>query len=320
MKTRPQLQLALSLALVLCLAPNLTAEELSPEITGLQKAASDFVIAYNKKDAAAVAQLFAENGETINLEGEVTNSGRAEIKAGYEAIFADPDGPEISIEVASVRLITPSLAVEDGTFHLAAADGEEATQSTSYTAVLIKNDSGVWEIASSRSLKDVTDAAGQLADLATDLIGDWTAQIEDVRTDFAFGWDDTGNFFTGEALTTAAGAEPQATTIRFGWDGASKSIIWWTFDSKGGFSKGAWTPVEDGWTVRSNGSTSDGESTSTTGHLTMDGKDTLIWEVSDHLVDGEELPGNELRLVRRAPEPATEATSETSNEATPSAE
>jgi len=38
-----------------------------------------------------VAALFTENGETIDQAGEVTTSGRAEIKARYETVFADAE-------------------------------------------------------------------------------------------------------------------------------------------------------------------------------------------------------------------------------------
>jgi len=47
MKTRFEIPLAFHLALALGLAPHLRAEEPSPEIAGLKKAAADFVIAYN---------------------------------------------------------------------------------------------------------------------------------------------------------------------------------------------------------------------------------------------------------------------------------
>ena len=59
------------------------------------------------------------------------------------------------------------------------------------------------------------------------------------------------------------------------------------------------------------GTTSDGEASSATAPLTVEGRDTLIWNASDRLVDGEIFPDNELRIVRRAPEPATETSSET---------
>ena len=78
------------------------------------------------------------------------------------------------------------------------------------TAVLIRETSGAWRIASTRSLKDVTEAAGHLAALADALKGEWThREPEGVRLDLAFGWDSTGTYITGEMLTTTADAEPQ---------------------------------------------------------------------------------------------------------------
>jgi len=305
---KPPRYLTTGIALAMCSHAGLRAEEPSPEIAGLQQAAADFVTAYNRKDAAALAALFAENGEITDLAGKDITSGRAGIKARYEEIFADKDAPSIAIEVASVRLVTPGLAIEDGTFHLDLPGDDEPVRSTTYTAVLVRDGASGWRIASTRSLEDVTDAAGQLADFAADLKGDWTCQKEGMRIDFAFGWDSTGKFLTGEALVTRSDIEPQTTSMRIGWDGARKTITWWTFDSEGGFSKGDWTPTDEGWLLRTEGTTADGEATSGTGHLVFEGKDTMVWKATDRLVDGEKLPDNEMRFVRPAPVPAEEET------------
>jgi ketosteroid isomerase-like protein len=74
MKTR----IITCLALVCSL--QVRAEEPTPEIAGLQKAAADFVTAYNKQDAAAIAALFTEDGEISDLTGEELTSGREDIK------------------------------------------------------------------------------------------------------------------------------------------------------------------------------------------------------------------------------------------------
>ena len=301
MKSCCHLLTGLALAMLAC--PVLRAEEPSPEIAGLQQAASDYVAAYNNKDAAAIAALYLENGEMTNLTGDETTTGRAEIKAHYDEIFAGKDVPEAAVEVASVRLVAPNLAIEDGTFHLDPPGEDAPTRSTSYTAVLMKNEAGAWLIASTRDLKDVTDAGGQLAALADSLKGDWTCQKDGLRMDLAFGWDDSGKFLTGQMLTTSSDAEPQTATIRIGWDGARKTISWWTFDSGGGFAKGDWTPDDDGWLIRNEGTTADGEANSSNTHLTFDGKDTLLWNSKDRLVDGEKIPDVEMRIVRQAPEP-----------------
>ena len=304
MKTKSPIVAALVLAF--STSSGLRAEEPSPEIAGLQKAASEFVAAFNKKDAAALAGLFTENGEITDLNAGDVTSGRAAIQARYEAMFAAPAAPQIAIEVDSVRLVGKDLAIEDGTIHTTPPGDGVPPRSFTYTAVLQKNDAGAWQIASTRDLDDVTDAAGQLAGLAEQLKGDWTCMRDGMRLDLAFGWDDSGNFLSGEMLATAADAKPLTTQIRIGWDAAKKAVTWWTFDDGGGFSKGEWTPTADGWLIRTEGTTADGESTSANQTLTFESKDAFLWTAGARLVDGEKLPDVEMRVVRQTPEPAAE--------------
>jgi uncharacterized protein (TIGR02246 family) len=295
------------LALALLATSGLRAQdEPAPELAGLRQAAADFVLAYNAKDPAAIAALFTENGEITGPDGSPGASGRAEIQASYAETLAADDAPSIAIEVDSVRLVGKDLAIEDGTFHLTPPGDDSPAKSTAYTAVLQKDGSGAWRIASTRALRDATDATGRLADLAAVLKGDWTCQKDDLRLDLAFGWDGSGKFLAGEMLATTPDAEPQTTTLRFGWDAARKTVTWWSFDDGGGFAKGDWTATDKGWLIRTEGTTADGESTSANQTLVPEGKDTLLWTAKDRLVDGEKLPDVELRLVRRAPEPAAE--------------
>lgn len=304
MKTHRSIHAGLALALVTL--SGLRAAEESPEIAGLAKAANDFVVAFNKKDAAALAALFTENGELSDLRAGDITSGRAAIQAHYEELLAAADAPQIAIEVDSVRLVGNGLAIEDGTVHQTPPGDNAPPISTSYAAVLQKQENGAWQIASTRSLGDATDAAGQLAGLAEDLKGDWTCQKDGLRLDLAFGWDDTGKFLAGEMLATAADAKPLATKIRIGWDAARKVITWWTFDDGGGFAKGEWNPTADGWLIRTEGTTADGETTSATQSLVFEGKDAFTWSGRDRLVDGEKLPDIQLRVVRQTPDPAVE--------------
>jgi uncharacterized protein (TIGR02246 family) len=299
MKTRFIICLSLACAL------QVRAEEPTPEIAGLQKAAADFVAAYNKQDAAAIAALFTEEGEMTDRSGTHLTSGRDEIQARYERIFSD-DPLHIAIEVDSVRFVAPNLAIEDGTYHLTPADdGSAPPRSTSYTAVLIQDGTGAWRIASTRSLKDVTGAAGHLATLADALKGEWTYRDpEGVRLDLAFGWDSTGTHITGEMLTTTADAEPQEGSIRISWDASKQQIVSWMFDAKGGFTHGVWTPTDKGWLIRSEGTTADGETLTACQQLTTEGGDTLLWAASQRIVDGEHMPDRTLRIVRQAPEPS----------------
>jgi len=292
------------LALVLP-APGLHADETTPEIAGLQKAASDFVIAYNKKDAAAIAKLFTEDGEITDLTGGEITSGREEIEALYSDVLADENASSIAIEVSSVRLVTPEIAIEDGRAHFTPPGENAIPRSIEYAAVLSKDAEGKWLIASSRTLRDVTDAAGQLAALSDALIGEWTSTTADgVRLDLAIGWDASGKFLSGETLTTTADAEPQTGTIRIGWNANKNSIVSWMFDSKGGVIEGVWTVTETGWLVRAEGTTADGETFSAMQKITPEGKDVIHWNASERVIAGEKQPVNKLRLVRQAPEAA----------------
>jgi uncharacterized protein (TIGR02246 family) len=293
--------------LALTLASGLCAQEATPEIPGLEKAAKDFVSAYNKKDAAALAALFTETGEITDLDATDVTTGRADIQARYEAIFAAPDAAQISIEVDSVRLVGKDLAVEDGTVHATPPGDDAVATSMNYTAVLQKGEDGVWRIASTRDRGDASDVAGELAGLAKQLKGDWTTTRGGLRLDIAFGWDDSGNFLIGEMLATAADAKPLKTTIRIGWDPSKKTITWWNFDDGGGFSNGDWTPVDDHtWLIRTEGVTEDGEVTSANQTLTFDGPDAFAWNAGERLIDGEKQPDVLMRVVRQTPEPGVE--------------
>jgi len=305
MKTR---LLPAGLALALIPAFSLHAEDEAPEMAGLKKAATDFVEAFNKKDAAAVAALFTDNGEITDLNASEITSGRADIQGRYEALFAAPKAPRIAIEVDSVRMVGKDLAIEDGTVHSTPPGEDAVPTSMNYTAVLQKNEAGIWQIASTRDRGDASDAAGELAELASDLKGDWTSNVDGMRLDIAFGWDDSGKYLIGEMLVTAADAEPLSTSIRIGWDPANRTISWWTFDDAGGFAKGNWTELDDDkWMIHTEGTTGDGEITSANQTLTFEGEEAFTWTATERLVDGEKQPDVEMRVVRQTPEPAVKA-------------
>lgn len=292
------------LYLAFCTA-SLHADEPSPEITGLQKAASDFVTAYNKKDAKAIANLFTKDGELTDLSGEQITSGREEIEALYTDVLADENASSIAIEVSSVRFVTSDIAIEDGKAHFTPPGEGAIPHSSAYTAVLAKNAEGTWLIASSRTLRDVTDTAGQLASLSNALTGEWTNTTADgVRLDLAIGWDKSGKFLIGDILITTADTEPQTGTIRIGWNAVKKSIVSWIFDSKGGVIEGVWTPSETGWSIRADGTTADGETFSASQKITTEGKDLIHWDATQRVIAGEEQPDNKIRLVRQPPEAA----------------
>lgn len=302
---KPWNPLAIGIASAIFGSTLLSAEETAADIAGLQKTAAAFVTAYNAHDSAALAALFTPDGELTDIHAARLISGRDRIEARYREIFAE-NPLHIAIEVGSVRFVTPGVAIEDGVFHLTPVDDESVPPlSTAFTAILVRDENaGDWRIASSRTLGDVTDAAGHLNALADLLMGEWTCRTpEGVRLDLAIGWGDGGKFLIGEMLTTTADAVPQKGDIRISWDAAKKHIVTWMFDASGGHTQSVWTHSDEGWMIRTEGTTSDGESFSAIQQLTSQGPDTLVWAATRRIIDGEVAPDKTLRLVRHAPEP-----------------
>ncbi|MBK1880917.1 SgcJ/EcaC family oxidoreductase [Luteolibacter pohnpeiensis] len=294
----------LTLLTFLVVPLHLSAQEEESDIEELKKTANAFVIAYNHRDAESIANLFTPSGELIDLSGEEIISGREDLKHHYEEIFTSELPPTIAIEVSSVRLVGSGLAIEDGTVHLTPPAEDATPRSIAYTAVLAKGTQGTWQIASSRSLKDITDAAGQLADVAATFMGDWTAMTTDhLQIEFSFEWDLTGKFIIGRMLTSSPDTEALESNIRIGWNAAKRSIVYWIFDSEGGEIEGSWSSTETGWLVRSEGATADGETYSANQEVFAQDENTILWKATQRLIDGQVQPDNELRLVRKPPQP-----------------
>src|SRR5262245_3768726 len=76
--------------------------------------AKEFIEAFNKGDAKAVAAFWTPDGDYVDQVGRHIK-GRAAIEKLYEKVFAARKGAKLTITVASARLVTPDVALEDGT-------------------------------------------------------------------------------------------------------------------------------------------------------------------------------------------------------------
>lgn len=269
----------------------------------LGKTAERFVEAFNHKDAAAIAALFLPHGEVVSSSGD-TYIGREAIEDHYAEVFADEKAPLVSLEANSVRLVAPGVVVEEGVIHLTTSDDEPVT-SVAYSATHTKQPDGSWLIATNRKQPEVTPPSERLKPLHW-LVGEWTLEGEDgLRVDMVLDLDDSGNYLLGESLVTDTEGGSQSTHLRIGWNPATASIYWWTFDSKGGYTAGPWARNGSDWTIATTGFTADAEANSATQTLTRVREDLMVWSARDRLLVDETLPDITLRFVRRAPNPGS---------------
>lgn len=269
-------------------------------LDSLGRTAESFVAAFNDRDAAAIAALFTPLGVIVGSDGE-TLIGRQAIHDYHSRLFAGEKVPMIAVEASDVEIIAPGMAVEDGLVHLTLAD-DEPVRSISYTVIHAKPAGGSWLIASSRSLAEVTTPSERIKPLHW-LIGEWTLEGEDgLRIDMVINLDDRENYLLGEALVTDVMSDTQTLNLRIGWNPATSSVYWWTFDSDGGNACGPWARRGDEWVVNSTGITADAEVTASSQTLVRDG-DSMVWIANQRMLAGEALPDLTYRFVRRAPDP-----------------
>ena len=85
-----------------------------------------FLDAFNKGDAGALAGLFAEDGVRVISGAQLPSSGRAQLKALFEADIAEHNANRdntLSSEVRATRMFDGSIMLADGAFELKDKDG-----------------------------------------------------------------------------------------------------------------------------------------------------------------------------------------------------
>jgi hypothetical protein len=120
--------------------------------------------------------------------------------------------------------------------------------------------------------------------------------------------DQRENYLLGEALITNPDGDAQSSSLRIGWNPATSSMYWWTFDSEGGHTAGQWARRDDQWLIHNTVVTAENEATSSSQTLIREGADAMVWVATNRTVAGETLPDISFRFVRRAPAPGSKIT------------
>ncbi len=280
-----------------------------PEVSADEKAIHQLIDevekAYNAADAKGVADLFTEDAELVDEDGNVTH-GRAAIEELFAAAFEAKPGAKMTIEVDSIRSIGPGLLVEDGTTVVTVTPGELPERSR-YTVVHIKQD-GKWRMASARDISPIAPSNVERLQQLEWLIGEWVDESPEAVVHSNYRWSEDGNFIINEFSAKFAGRPLMAGTQRFGWDPLANQIRSWVFDSTGGYGEGLWTRDGERWVIKLRNVSIDGQVGSATNILTRIDQDRWGWESYDRMVGGELTSEIErVIVVRKPPKPETAA-------------
>ena len=295
-----------ALGLTICLVRTSLADDSANLDDVIHQAAIKFVSAYNDKDAAAIAGLFADRARIEEADGTVVE-GREQIEAAFsEAFEANPDAA-ISVRMDSIRQVTPDVAVEEGTTEFF-PDGETLTSRGHYMVVHLRKD-GEWKMASARSMQRAVVSNYEYLRELEWLIGDWMDESGDAVVRTSSRWDDDRNFILQEFEVHDDRGVALRGTQRIGWDPQKKQFRSWVFDHSGAFAEGVWTQTDAGWVVKMTGVGADGTPASATRRLIPQTDERILVEVTDRLIGSESIPDTTIIMVRPpAPPKAASAT------------
>jgi uncharacterized protein (TIGR02246 family) len=261
----------------------------------IRASAQQFVAAFNKGDAKAVAALWTPDGDYVDELGELS-SGREAIEQKYAAYFAAEPDAAISINVGSVRLVTPDTAIEDGSATVTAAP--HASPVTGRYSVVHVRRGGRWEMASVREFPGESPAATDPVEDLAWMVGTWQAERLGVEMEIDCRWLANKRFVEatysrrdGDQLT------PTATQI-IGMNPATGRIMSWMFSGDGGCATGDWSPSDAGWSIDYSGVTGAGEP-STAVNLLFRQNDALVWKSTNRELAGAPLPDSEEVVLKR---------------------
>ena len=258
-----------------------------PDRLALEQLEKDMIQAFDKRDAAAIAANYTDEGEFIHNDGEPIR-GRTEIQKAYAEFFKTLNGkPKLEIQSDELRFLSADTAVTETTLRLR-NDEAEIVASGRQNTVLVR-EGGQWKIAIVRECDRDTGLDMSLKDLEW-LIGTWQATTEDRKVTIAYEWDENQAFLRGKFTVKEGAKVIESGTQIIGKDNAKGVIRSWVFQSDGGFGNEVWTREGRKWNVDVRGVRADGRVLTATNVYIHVAPDTVTWQAVNQSVDGVPVP------------------------------
>jgi len=276
----------------------------SPEERAILDGFAALAKIYSEANAAALAELFLDDGMIVDPEGKATR-GKAAIAAMYAGSFQESPGVKVEPTVEAVRFLTADVARVEGRSRLSSANGD-ASEFTRFSTLLVRRD-GKWRIAEIREYPaPAQDVAPYERLKALEwMVGDWVDESDNNRVQSSIRWADKQSYLIRTYSIEIQGEKSSSGTMFIGWDPQSGQIKSWMFDSNGGHGEGLWTRTGDKeWVVKAQGVLFDGRPTSATQIHTIINKDSVKTSSIDRIIGGEVAPDIPDVVMVRKPPPA----------------
>lgn len=255
---------------------------------------------YNKHDAKALSEFWAEQGSTTDSATGDRVVGRDAIKADFEATFKLNPKSRLSLNLKNFRYIKPDLLSICGEATITGATDDD-TNVVNFTTLLMKH-GDKWQVeeATESPIATPTTPYDGLKDLSW-LVGSWKDQVEGMSVTSEIKWSDNRNFLLRRYTIESGNTAPMSGTQVIAWDPRSKTIRSWTFSHDGSFGEGAWSQAGTEWRVKFNHTNADGSLLSGMQIMTKTDADTVTVQVIGQEEDGEPQPnGPVIKMVRQA--------------------
>jgi uncharacterized protein (TIGR02246 family) len=271
----------------------------SADEQAVRKASKDYVEAFNKHDAKALAELWSPDAVYLNKASGEEVTGREAIEKQFVQMFKDEPELKLTAETDSVVFVSPNVAEEHG--NSTVTSSKQDPEENPYSAVYVRRD-GKW------LLDRVTDEAKEARESHYEqlkqlewMIGHWVDKDKDddldIETDC--NWTKNRTFITRSFTVTVDGEVDLSGIQIIGWDASAKAIRSWTFDSDGGYAEATWTFKKDRWFISNKGVLADGRKASMTNVIKPIDANSFTWQTIERTAGGELLPNvPEVLIVR----------------------
>jgi uncharacterized protein (TIGR02246 family) len=270
-------------------AENSNAEE------AIRRTADSFTEAYNQGNAKALAALWTEDGEYAI--GPTKVKGRDAIAKLYAEFFRGHPGSKMKVKIDSIRLLAPTVAIEQGTASVTGSQNGPPSEST-YTAIHIKQDDK-WLMVGVRDSEAPTIKIDRDLKELDWLVGEWAAVKDGARIALKCGWMSDKHFLRAEITAHGGKGDLPGGTQIIGRNPQTGEILSWFFSADGGYGTGIWQKDNTRWFVHTEGMAADGTPTAALNILYQADKNVLSWQSTNRVLGDTRLPDIKEVVIER---------------------